>query len=66
MKLSALLVSPARVLASVSNVIDARDAFFFGGVAAICYGAHLIYPPAAWIIGGGVSVAVGKLTGRRG
>lgn len=48
-----------RVTAYVSSVIDGRDVLFFGGMAATCYGVSLIYPPAAWIIGGIVSCALG-------
>ncbi len=30
----------------------ARDSLILASVASICYGAHLIYHPIAWIIGG--------------
>lgn len=48
-----------RATAYVSDVVDARDVFFFGGMAAACYGVSLIYPPAAWIVGGIVSATLG-------
>lgn len=43
----------------ILSVFDARDLLFFGGIASVCYGVALIYPPAAWIIGGAASAALG-------
>lgn len=35
-----------------SNPFDLRDAFVFGGLAAVGYGLACIHPPAAWIVCG--------------
>lgn len=48
-----------KAAALIADIVDARDLLFFGGIAAICYGVALIYPPAAWIIGGAASAALG-------
>jgi hypothetical protein len=46
----------------LKRAIGARDILFFGaGLAAICYGAAQIYPPAAWIIGGLVFLVLGLI-----
>lgn len=37
------------------------DLFVFGGLGCVCYGAWLVYPPAAWIIGGAALFALGWL-----
>lgn len=58
-----LLAAVAHAAALVSGVIDLRDILFFGGMAAVCYGAALIYPPASWIIGGIASVLVALKSG---
>ena len=34
-------------------VPDLGDIVTFGGLAGACYGIAQIYPPAAWIVGGG-------------
>jgi len=54
-----IMRAPARLVALVSRILDTRDLFFFSGLAAICYGVALIYPPASWIVGGVVFCAVG-------
>lgn len=44
----------------------APDALMLAGVAAISYGAALVYAPAGWIVGGGFAFAFGLLAARRG
>ena len=44
----------------------APDALMLGGVAAVSYGAALVYAPAGWIVGGGFAFAFGLLAARRG
>jgi hypothetical protein len=39
-------------LKQLANMLDLRDVLAFGGLAMLCYGLHLIYPPAAWVAGG--------------
>lgn len=39
-------------LSTVTAAIGAREVLVFGGLAATCYGLALVYPPAAWIVGG--------------
>lgn len=46
-----------RLLAIARNV--APDACLIGGLGALIYGSHLIYTPAAWILGGLVAIAAG-------
>lgn len=42
----------------VSRNLDIGDVFFWAGLGCLCRGAHGIYPPAAWIVGGVVLVGV--------
>lgn len=46
-------------LNNLANLLDLRDVLAFGGLAVMCYGLHLVYPPAAFIVGGGVMVKLG-------
>lgn len=51
---------PPVIANALKRAIGVRDILFFGaGLAAICYGAAQIYPPAAWIIGGTVFLVMG-------
>jgi hypothetical protein len=43
----------------LASLIDLRDAFAFGGLAMIGYGLFSIYPPAAWIVVGGILLWIG-------
>lgn len=43
-----------------------RDAIGLAGVAAITYGAWLIYQPAGFIVGGVLLIAGAILTSRKG
>jgi len=45
--------------------MDWRDGVALAGVALICYGLWLIYPPAAYIAGGGALVGLSALSARR-
>jgi len=47
------------LLQKLRTGIDLRDAFAFGGLAMLGYGTHAIYPPAAWILVGGVLFLIG-------
>lgn len=38
--------------ARLPSMLELRDVFWISGLAAVCYGTSLIYPPAAWIVGG--------------
>jgi uncharacterized membrane protein YtjA (UPF0391 family) len=51
--------APARLVALIASILDVRDLFVFGGIAAICYGVAQIYQPAAWIVGGIVFCSIG-------
>ena len=42
------------------------DAMMLAGIAAMAYGASLIYAPAGWIIAGAASLGFGLLLARRG
>ena len=42
------------------------DALIAGGAAAVSYGAHLIYAPAGYIVGGLLSLVVGRLIAIKG
>ena len=44
----------------LSNTFDLNDLFVFGGLAAACYGLGQIHAPSAWIVGGAVSIWLGK------
>lgn len=35
------------------------DALMLAGAAAIAFGAHLVYPPAGWIVAGGFAIGIG-------
>jgi len=39
-------------LKQLANLIDLRDFLAFGGLAILCYGLHMIYPPSAFVVGG--------------
>lgn len=41
------------------ELIDLRDVFVFGGLAAACYGVAQLSQPAAWILGGAVFLLLG-------
>jgi hypothetical protein len=41
------------------SLVDMRDLFVFGGLAALTYGIAQIHVPAAWIIGGGLTFILG-------
>jgi hypothetical protein len=43
----------------LANLLDVRDVIAFGGLAVLCYGLHLVYPPAAFIVGGAVMFWLG-------
>lgn len=47
------------LLATVGRRVDLRDWLTFGGLALVCCGTAQIYPPAAWIVGGGVLMYLG-------
>jgi len=36
----------------LANLLDVRDVLAFGGLAVLCYGLHMVYPPSAFIAGG--------------
>ena len=40
---------------------EVKDVFLFGGLGAAAYGVYQIYPPSAYILVGGVFVALGLL-----
>ena len=46
-------------LSAIVAAIGAREVLVFGGLAATCYGLALVYPPAAWIVGGTVLFLIG-------
>lgn len=46
-------------LKGLRSPVDVRDAFVLAGVASVCYGVHMIYAPAAWIVGGIVALYLG-------
>lgn len=39
-------------LKKMATVVDAQDILAFTGLGLLCYGLHMIYPPAAFIAGG--------------
>lgn len=41
------------------------DALMVAGAASISYGSGMIYPPAAWIVGGVFVILIGILGGRK-
>ncbi|MES2126663.1 MAG: hypothetical protein V4463_05270 [Pseudomonadota bacterium] len=41
-----------KAIAWLGDNIDMRDRLVFGGLAFVCYGVALVYPPLAWIVGG--------------
>ncbi|MGE3346064.1 MAG: hypothetical protein AB7I35_01375 [Ramlibacter sp.] len=42
------------------------DALMLLGAASVAYGAWLVYPPAGFIVAGGLSLAAGVLAARLG
>lgn len=44
---------------TVTDKIGARDVFVFGGLALICLGVGMIYPPAAPIVAGIALLVIG-------
>jgi hypothetical protein len=46
-------------LSKLANLLELRDVLAFGGLGVMCYGLHLVYPPAAYIAGGAVMLWLG-------
>ena len=42
-----------------ADAVDLRDLFALIGLASLGYGLHAIYPPAAWIVVGGMIYRIG-------
>lgn len=40
------------------------DLLLVGGGAAVTAGAAMVYPPAGWLVGGGLAMALGVLAAR--
>lgn len=49
-----LALFAGRLAGIVTDIVDLRDLFAFAGLGMVCYGVAQIYPPAAWIVGGGM------------
>jgi len=49
----------AKVSDAILRMIDLRDVFVFGGLAAVGYGVAQIHTPSAWIIIGGAVLVLG-------
>lgn len=39
--------------------VDLRDVLVFGGIGCMAYGAGLVYPPAGWLVAGGLTFWLG-------
>ena len=43
----------------IGGTVDLRDVFTFGGLGLVGFGVFMIYPPAAYIVVGGVLFLIG-------
>ena len=50
----------AAVLSAALRNIELRDVLCFGGLAMLGYGLYLVYPPACWVVIGGVLHLMGR------
>jgi len=48
-----------KILSKLTDLIDLRDTFVFGGLIMLGYGIAQVYPPAAWITIGGILFLLG-------
>ena len=55
----AILPPMRKILSKLTDLIDLRDTFVFGGLIMLGYGIAQVYPPAAWITIGGILFLLG-------
>ena len=50
----------AAALSALLRNVELRDVLCFGGLAMLGYGLYLVYPPACWVVIGGVLHLMGR------